>query len=259
MRDRDVKVKLLVELITTNTFKVIMALIKKLFFKELAGIIQRSRIAWAHLLEEFDQSSFSDGVIAEVPVWFLLNRGGNEHALGIVIHILEQGEDFLVCTMLDGRIFDSVADSGESTQKYRDRHGAFAVEFEDNVVGLTGFELHPSSTVRNQFGHGEQASRSAIRRSFKVNAGRTDQLRNNDTFRSVNNVSSLISHFREIAQEDILLDRFGNIRSSEENRNIKRTGICQIALYAFFNGVLRITKPILQPPLLRFGAAAWEE
>ena len=111
-----------------------MALVKELFLKELTGVVQSSRIARAHFLEELDQGSFGNGVVCQIPVGFLFNSGSNEHTLRIVVHILEDGENLFIGSMLDWRIFDAITDSCQGTQEHRNWYGAFAVELEDNVI-----------------------------------------------------------------------------------------------------------------------------
>ena len=102
VRDGDVQIEFLIQLVATHTLEIVMALVEELLFEELAGIIQRGRIAGTHLLEELDQGGFGDGQIAgEIPFGFLLERGSDEQAVGVVVDILEEGQNFLVGAGLD--------------------------------------------------------------------------------------------------------------------------------------------------------------
>ncbi len=113
MRNGNIQIKFLIQLVTTHTFEVVMTLIKQLLFKELTSIVERGRVAWAHLAEELNQGSFSNGqTTREIPFGFLLQRGSNEHALGVIIHIAEQGQQFFVGAGLQRSVFDTIVDSG---------------------------------------------------------------------------------------------------------------------------------------------------
>src|SRR5450759_4605989 len=90
-RDEVLQVKFLVEFVSANFFQVIMALVKKLFLKELARIIQGSRVARAHAFEELEQRRHRHCLaVGSVPNRLLVDRRSNIHAFGIVIHILEE-------------------------------------------------------------------------------------------------------------------------------------------------------------------------
>ncbi len=259
VRDGNVEVEFLVQFVTPHPLEVVMPLVEQLLFEERAGIIQRGRVAGPHLLEEFNQRGLGHRQpAAQIPFRLLAQGGGNKQAVGVIIDILEERDDFFVRPDREDVIGAAITDSRQGAQEDGNRHGALAVELQDDVVVFAGLELHPRAAVRNQFGHRQGASGGAVGGSLEIDARRTNQLRNDNALRSIDDERAFVGHLREIAQEDILLDGFGNIRPSQQHRNIERAGIGQVALDALFDGMLGVAKPILQAPFLRLRAAAGE-
>ncbi len=90
-----IQVQLLIELVTPNFFQVIMALIKELLFEELLGVIECSRVAGAHAFEELKQCCLGNTlVMGQIPFRLLKQRGGDEHAVRVVVHTTEQLHQF---------------------------------------------------------------------------------------------------------------------------------------------------------------------
>ncbi len=97
MRDGDLEIQFLVQFIAADALEVVVTLVKELLFEKGLGVVQCGRIAGAHLFEEFDQGGFGNGLAAgQIPLRLLVERGREEHAFGIVIHILEQRDDLFV-------------------------------------------------------------------------------------------------------------------------------------------------------------------
>ena len=252
-RDALGQIEFLIKFVPANALQVIMALIEELLLQELAGIFERGRVAGAHALEEFKQRSFSDGqAAAQVPDRFLTQGGGDQLAVRIVVHILEERDQLFVRALFDRRIHQTIIDSRQRAQENGDRNGALAVELENEIIVLAGLKFHPGAAIGDQLGHRQAVAGGAVHRGFKINARRADELRNHHAFRTINNESALVGHFREITQENIRLDWLGDFRPRQQHRNVQRAGIRQIPLDAFVDGVLRVSEPVLQPPLLGF-------
>ena len=138
---------------------------------------------------------------------------GNEQAVGVVIHILEQRQQFFVAPVFDRRIRrQTIIHGSQSAQENGDRHGAFAVEFQDEVIVLAGLKLHPGAAVGDQLGHRQRPPGSSGPPGFKIHAWRTDQLRNNHPFGAVNDESALFGHLGEVAQENFLANWLRDFR-----------------------------------------------
>ncbi len=184
--------------------------------EELLGVIQRSRVARAHAPEEFQQGSLGNcQAFGQVPRGFLAQGGGDEQAVGVVVHILEQSDQLFIRAILERRIRQAIRNGRQGAQENRDRDGALAVELEDDVIGFAGFKLHPGAPVRDQLGHRQAPAGSAIDRRFEIDARGADQLRYHNTLGTVNDKSPLLGHFWEIPQENILFDRFGHFGSGQ--------------------------------------------
>ncbi len=246
MRDGDIQIKFLIQFVAADALEVIVPLVEQLLLEELAGVVESRGIAGAHLAEELDQGRFGNRLLAgHFPFRLLLQGGSDEQALGIVIHVLEQRQDLLIRASLERGVFDAVVHSGQRAQEDRDRHRALAVELQDDVIRFAGLEFHPGAAVGDQLGHGQGTSRGAIGGRFKVDARGTDQLRDNDALRSVNNERAFVGHLGEVPEKDILLDRLGHIGTRQQHRDIKRAGISEVTFHTFFDGMLRLAKPIL--------------
>ncbi len=176
--DAVTEVKLLVQFIAANAFQVIVTHIEDLLFEELTGVFQVGRVTGAHAAEEFDQCRLSDGLpVAQIPDWFLANGLGNKGTVRIVINIMEQGNELFVGAVLDGAVTrEQIINCSQCTQEDGDGHSTLAVEFEDNEIFVSGLKFHPCTAIRDQFGHSQTTSGSAIYGSFKVNARRTNKL-----------------------------------------------------------------------------------
>ena len=73
---------------------------------------------------------------------------------------------------------------------------------------------------------------------FVVNARRSDKLRNNNTFRAVNNESSAWGHSREFAHVNLLLFHIACFFIGQTCCDIKGCGISRVAQLALFDCVL---------------------
>ena len=174
----------------------------------------------------------------------------------IVIGGRKDLQQLLVTAFLERRIAGAIIHSSQRTQQ--DRHGdrALAVEFECEVIALAGFELHPRSTIGNEFGRSQLSPCGAILWSFEINTGRTDELRDDHALSAVDDEGALLGHDREIAEEDVLLDGFRYFRTGQQDGDIERCCVGQITLHALFDIVLRILEPIPELEFLAFRAVA---
>ena len=241
------QIELLVQLVAADPFQVIVALVEELFFEEFTRVFKVDRVAGAHLLEELDQGQFADRHAGgRIPDRFLFEGRFNEFAVLVVVDVTEQGEQFLIGPFLDRGFVDAVIDSSQRAQEDRDRHGALAVEFQNDVVILAGLELHPRTAVRDQFRHRLTVTGGMIDLGFKVDARGADQLGNDDTFGTVDDKRTAFRHFREFAQKHILADRARHSGSGQKDGNIKRGGISQVALNALINRLFRFIEPEFQ-------------
>ena len=91
------QIQFLIEFIAAHSFEVVVTHIEDLLFKELFGVFEIRRVTRAHAPEEFDQGCLSNSLMSsQVPNRFLPNRFGNELAIGVVIDIMEESDQFFV-------------------------------------------------------------------------------------------------------------------------------------------------------------------
>ena len=218
-----------------------------MFSHIIFGVLECWRLARAQLFVEFDQGSLSRGMPAVGVIFRFLVEGILDIGMiGVVIHISEESEDLLIRASVERRLGHAVVQNCQRAQKDRNRHCALAVEFQDDEVILAGLELHPGSAVRDQLGGGHHPPGGAIQFRLKINAWRADQLRNNHAFGTINNESTLLGHLREIPQEQVLFLFFTQFAAFQQNGNIERAGIGQIAFKALLHCVLGRFKPVFK-------------
>jgi hypothetical protein len=200
-----------------------MTLIEQLLFQELASIIQCGRVTRAHALEEFNQSRLSDSLAAgQIPYGFLAQGRCDKQAIRVVVYILEQRHDLFIGAIFQWRIVHAISNCCQSTQEDGDGYGAFAVEFQNDVIIFTGLELHPGTPVGDQLGHGQAVTGGAIHRCFKINTG--ERMSCDTTTRSVPLIMkvpfSVISG--KSPRKMSCLIGSGTSGPASKNRNIKR-------------------------------------
>ena len=129
--------------------------------------------------------------------------------------------------------------AGETQCTDKGSYRQFSVFVDTNVehiVGI-GFILQPCATVRNNSGR-VQCFTCFVAAHCVVNARRTNQLRYDNTFCTINDEGTAIGHQWEIAHEDILFFYFAGFLIEEAGTYTQRCGVSSVALFAFFDAVL---------------------
>ena len=126
-----------------------------------------------------------------------------------------------------------VAHRNQCTQKRGDRD--LTVFIDTDIIEIVGirFIFQPSAAVRNDR-RSEKLFTGFIVAVAVINARRTNQLRNNRTFRTVDDKRSAFGHQRKIAHKDFLLLDFAGFLVQQSRRHAKRRCIGNVALFAFF-------------------------
>jgi len=104
VRNRDAahQVKLLVQLIAANSFKVIMAAVKQLLLEKLPGILKVSRVARAHTFKELNQRSLCNRLIMrQIPFRFLADSGRDKLPVWVIVDVTEQCNQLLIRASFD--------------------------------------------------------------------------------------------------------------------------------------------------------------
>src|SRR5699024_5202291 len=120
---------------------------------------------------------------------------------------------------------------------YRKLPGAVDSYVDD--ISCIRFKFQPSSSVR--YDGGRQASFSVFIDFITViYARRTNKLRYNDPFSSIDDECSRIGHKRKIAHEHSLLFYFSCLIVDQTNFDPKRSAVSDISFLRFFDRVLGI-------------------
>ncbi len=72
-----------------------------------------------------------------------------------------------------------------------------------------------------------------------VHTGRTDNLRNDDTFRTIDNERTVIGHQREITDVNLALLHFTGFLIGQTYEQLQRGGIVCVTLFAFLHRINR--------------------
>ena len=135
---------------------------------------------------------------------------------------------------------DLFAGQAEGLEEDGDRLLALAVDAHADLVALVDLELEPCAAARDDARRVDVLVGRLLGRAVEVDAGRTDELRHDDTLGAVDDEGALVGHEREVAHEDGLgLDLTGQV-VHELGLDVERGGVGLAALLALLDGVLRL-------------------
>ena len=163
--------------------------------------------------------------------------------IGVGVGVGEERQDLFVRPSLDRLVLDAVVDGRQRAQQDRHRDRALAVELEGQVVALARLEFHPGAAVGDELGGRQPAPGEAVLGGFEVHARTADELGDDHTLGPVDDEGALLGHQREVAEEDVVLDRVRHFRPGQQNRDVERRGEGQIALDAFLDVMFGIFEP----------------
>ena len=107
---------------------------------------------------------------------------------------------------------DLLAGQAEGLEEHGDRLLALAVDAHADLVALVDLELEPGTAARDDARRVDVLVGGLLGRAVEVDAGRTDELRHDDTLGAVDDERALLGHEREVAHEDRLgLDLTGQV------------------------------------------------
>ena len=113
-----------------------------------------------------------------------------------------------------------------------------------NYVVIISFYFQPCSSVWN---HSSVIKTFTCWRNFtlKIYPRRTHDLRNNNTFGTVHNKGTFVSHRRDVSDINFLFLNFTCITVYQTHHNTKLFCICSVMYTCFFNCIFRIIKCII--------------
>ena len=143
-----------------------------------------------------------------------------------------------------GEVAEDFADlrlaHAEGLEEDRHRLLALAVHAHADGVALVDLELEPSPARGNDLDVEHVFVRRFVGEPFEVDARRAHKLRNDDALGAVDDERSTLGHEREVADERGLAFDLAGLVVLEFGCHIQRSGVRQIALAAFGDGVLGI-------------------
>ena len=208
--------KLFVKLITANISQIITLAVEEGVFNQLYGVFQNNRLARTQLLVKLQHSFISvSGSI--------LFQSCQQRRM-----IAEASQDLII-----GR-------QAQSTQQHGCRNLTGTVYTSRNNIINVSFIFNPSATVRN-YSSTVNLFTAGIHSYTIVNAGRTHQLADDNTFSTVDNKGTGIGHQREVAHKyrGFLNFAFFLVFENQACFNVHRCRIGFISLLALFNAVFR--------------------
>ena len=226
---RHVDAEPLVQLVAADLRQVVALRIEEERAQQVAGVVERRRLARALLLEDLDQRLF----LARRRV--LLERLLDE------VRAVEQGEDRLVRGRVElepgGRVLGR-----QGPQQRRDRELALPVDAGVDDALLVDLELEPRAAARHQVRDEDLLRR--VLRLHQVGAGRPHELRHDHALRAVDDERPPLGHHREIAHEHRLLAHFARVLVDEPDGHRERCLIGQILFAALLDRELRLAEAI---------------
>src|SRR6476646_2881983 len=226
----DAHAQALVELVAADLGQVVALRIEEQRLQEVAGVVERRRLAGALLLEDLDQG-------------LLLTRGR-------VLLEGEPDEDRVVEQLHDRLVAGGVQlEAGrrvlgrQRAQQRRDRQLALAVDAAVDDALLVDLELEPRAAARHQV-RGEDLLRRVLR-LHQIGAGRTDELRDDHALGAVDDERALLGHHREVTHEDPLLADLAGLLVDEADGHRERNLVGQVLLPAFLDRELGLPELVL--------------
>src|SRR3954453_23630583 len=223
-RDR---VQLLVELVPADTTEVIAAEVEEEALDELARVVAGGRIARTKLLVDLDQR-FGLGV-GEV----LVERRGDVRVLDVDVDCHKERCDLVVLLVADG-----------AEQRGRGDL-ALAVDLDPQLVLVVRLELEPGAAVRDDLGGEEHPARSRVLGLAVVDAGRADELADDDALRAVDHERALVGHPWVVAHVDALALDLAGLLDQELDVDVQRLAERQVLRGALLLGVLGRTELVV--------------
>jgi hypothetical protein len=288
--ERHVQAEALVELVAADALQVVAPGVKDLGDEEFLGVAHGERIARAHALVELESGFLGDGGRAPglgtgAPDGLLLDGRENVGMIGMGVRAGKELDQLFIGAAVEhrkeagsprvgsradvasvGMRFGAKEGEGGSiakvalkvfwgkgsqgAQKDGDGNGPLAIELDGDIVALSGLKLHPGATIGDEFSLAQQAPCGPILFGVKVDAGRADQLADDNALGAVDDKGAVLGHEGKVAKENLAHDGLVLLAVVEEGLDVEGSGIGHVALDALGLAVLGIFKPEAQVEFL---------
>ena len=126
----------------------------------------------------------------------------------------------------------------KSADKDCNRYFTVFVYTDVEYVACVRFVFKPCAAIRNYL-RGEYLFARFVDGGIIIHTGRTDELRNDNAFCTVDNERAAVCHQREFTHKDVLLFYFAGRLVRKTDCHSERRSIVYVAFLAFFNGIFR--------------------
>ena len=220
--------ELLAELVAADPAEIVAAEVEEQSLDELAGVVTRRRVARAQLLVDLDER------LGGRPGHVLVQGVGDERVLGIDVHGAEERRDLVVGLVADG------------AQQGGRRDLALAIHLDPELVLVVRLELEPGTAVRDDLGAEQHPARGGILELAVVDAGRADQLADDDALGAVDDERAEVGHPRVVTHVDTLALDLAGLLDQELDVHVQRPAEGQVLGPALLLGVLRVTELVVE-------------
>ena len=214
-----VEAQLLVDLVAADLGEVVALGVEEQALEQVAGGLDRGRLARAEALVQLDQG--------------LLAVGGDVLGQGVLQHLgLTQELDDLLVGLGDA----------EGAQEQGRGLLALAVDAQGEHVALVGLELEPCAACGDDLGVVDHLVAGLVALGREVHAGGADQLGDDDALGAVDDEGAAAGHQGEVAHEDVGLLHLTGLGVDEADVNEEGGLVRDVALLALLDGVLGVAE-----------------
>ena len=136
-----------------------------------------------------------------------------------------------------------VADRAEQGRR---RDLALAVDLDPELVLVVGLELEPGAAVRDDLGAEQHPAGRGILELAVVDAGRADELADDDALGAVDDERALVGHPRVVAHVDALALDLAGLLDQELDVDVERPAEGQVLGPALLLGVLGLAELVVE-------------
>ena len=240
----------LADLVAADAAQVVAAGVEELSVEQAAGGLGGGRVAGAQALVELVHGPLAVALGAVAGARFLVDRGGDELVDFLFgVGAFEHRHDALVGAQA-GVDFGSAAPARaaagqfaefgvvERAQQGGDGDFALAVDLDGELVAVAGFEFEPGAAAGDQFGGAEGAAGGGVGVGAEVDAGRADQLGDDDALGAVDDEGAGLGHVGQVAEEQLLLFGFVGFLAEQADGDAQFAGVVEVALAALVRGLV---------------------
>ena len=213
--------QLLIILIAAHAHQVIALGVEEQRVEQIGGALQAGGLPGLLPLVDLDQALFPG-----LRVVALLNGGVQARVVPHGFHDLR------------------VRPQAQGPQDHGDGKLPGPVDPDPQHVVAVRLVFQPGAPVRDNLGGIERLA-GLVQGHVEIDAGRADQLADDDALRAVNNEGSMLGHQGEVAHKNVGFLDFTGFTVFQAYKNLQRSRVGQIPLAAARHGILRLIQAVV--------------